>query len=896
MSRPPWLTQSLLARVLPRPVRDAVLGDLAEEYAGARRRAGRVGAGLWYLRQALSLAGHYGWEALRRPAPPAARPETGDGSMQRLFQDLRHAGRTLVKRPGFSAVAMLTLALGIGANTAIFSVLNAVLLRPLPCREPQRLVQLWESNAAKGWNQNVVAAANYFDWRDRNQVFESIAAYEGANNKGAGVTNVSLTGLGEAQRIQALGVTGGFFDVLGVPARLGRTLRPEDDLPEAPRVVVVSHGLWQSRFGGDPDVIGRSFVLNGVERTVIGVMPPSFRFPDERIELWVPFRFDVEKVRQAEGMRRAHWMWALARLKPGVTHEQARDELQRIAQQLEREYPGTNEGMGAGLTPLQEWVVGDVRPSLLVLFGAVGLVLLIACANVANLLLVRTAGRKREMAIHSALGAGRKRLIAQMLAESLLLAACGGALGLLLGRLGVDLLIGLGPADLPRLTEVGIDGTVLAFTSGATLLTGLAFGLLPALAGSRPDVTAGLKAGGREPFSGLRRGRGRGALVVAELGLSLVLVLGAGLLLKSLYRLNRVEPGFDREGVLTMEVTLPERKYPEDAQVAAFYSQFLERLEALPGARAAGAVSLLPIRGTNWTSDYTIEGPPPGVYGVEVRHKVITPRFLQAMGLALRAGRAFTDADGPDAPPVILINEALARREFPGRDPIGQRLKYGRPDLKGPFRTIVGVVADAKQDGLDAEIRPEVYEPHKQGPWSEMTVVLRTDADPRSLAGPVRSTLREMDPDVLLHNLQTMDEVLRTSLARERFMTLLLSAFAALALALAAVGVYGVIAYTVSQSTQEIGIRMALGAGRHDILRLVVGQGMALLAAGVALGLGGAFALSRHLESLLFEVSATDPALFAVLPLILAAVALVACYVPARRAMQVDPVVALHDE
>ena len=903
MSRPPQLAELLLTICLPATARGAALGDLSEEWVEKRDTSGWFRAWLWYWSEAFSLARFYVWERYRHGwnAEPLStgmsdgvRREKGDGVVYNFVQDLRYGVRMLLKKPGFAVIATLALGLGVGANTAIFSVINAVMLRPLPLHEPERLVQLWESNARKGWNQNLLAPANFFDWRDQSQRFESMAAYEGSNDKQPGVSNVSLTGQGEAERLSGLGVTDNFFSVLGARPLLGRGFLPEDGIPDAPRVVVLSEGLWQRRFGGASDIIGRSMTFNGSERTIVGVMPRDFQFPSQDIELWSPMRFNLEEVRQSVPMRRGHWLWAFGRLKPGVSLAQAREELSVIAKRLEQQYPDTNEGMEAGCTPLQEWMVGDVRLPLLVLLGAVGFVLLVCCANLVNLLLARAASRKRELAVRSALGASRARLLGQMLTETLILAVLGCSVGLLIGQWLLKLLLALGPADLPRRGEIGIDGAVLLFTLAMAVFTALLVGLVPALGGSRPNLTESLKDGGSKGSAGLRARRARAILVIAEVGLASVLVIGAGLLLRSLSRLVHVEPGFSVESVMTMEIALP-NKYQENPQVAAFFDELLQKTAALPGVRAAGAISLLPLRGTNWTSDVMVEGRS-DVFA-EARHKVITPDYFAAIGVPVISGRTFTAEDRGDSPKVVVVNETLARAYFGKEDPVGRRLKNGKAYVDSPWRLIVGVVRDGKQDGLGASVKPEIYEPHAQGPWNEMTLVVRSaGADAAGLTAPIRQVVQQMDRDVLIHNVHSMEEVVATSVARERFLAQLLSGFAALALGLASLGLYGVIAYSVSQRTQEIGIRMALGAGRGDVMRLVMGQGLGLVAVGVALGLLGAFGLTRFLQSLLFEVSATDLTTFVAVPALLAAVAMAACYVPARRAMRVDPISALRYE
>jgi putative ABC transport system permease protein len=812
--------------------------------------------------------------------------------MNTLLQDLRYGARMLLKQPGFTAVAVITLALGIGANTAIFSVVNAALIKPLPYREPDRLVQFWETNPLKNWTQATVAPANLFDWQKQNQVFEEIAAYSGSDKKGPTLSGLQMESNGEPERIRALYVTGNIFSVLGAKAMIGRTLREEETWQGKHTVAVLGYGLWQRRFGADPKIVGQKITLNGRSREIVGVMPPDFYFPSKEAEMWIPMGWDYAQFTQ---VRRPHFLRAVGRLKPGVTLAQARAEMTAIASRLERQYPDTNTQMGVGLGLLKEWIVSDVQLPLIVFMVAVAFVLLIACANVVNLLLSRSAARSREVSIRSALGAGRARIVRQLLTESLLLALTGGAIGLLLALWLKDMLVAFSPSDIPRLDEIRLDWRVLGFTVGITLLTTLLTGIAPALSLSKPNLTSALKEGGQK--GGVGQGsRMRGALVVAEIALALVLVVGAGLMIRSFGQLQQVDPGFDPNNVLSLSVSLPDSKYPEGAQGQAFFEQAEQRIRSLPGVIAVGSTTTPALKGSDWTSDATIEGRPPEDYVREVRHKVITPDYFRAMGITLLRGRFFNGSDNDKSQPVIIVNATLARRHFPGEDPIGKRIKIGKPNIQNPWQTIIGVVNDEKQDGLGAKVEHEDYQPLLQNAQGQMTLIVRTVTDPQSLVGAIREEIRALDRSLPLYDIKTMRAAIYESLARARFITLLLIIFAALALTLASVGVYGVMSYSVARRTHEIGVRMALGAQTRDVLKLVVAQGGKLAAAGVGIGLTSAFALTRLMKTLLFGVSATDPVTFIAVALLLAIVALLACYVPARRAAKVDPMVALRVE
>jgi putative ABC transport system permease protein len=809
--------------------------------------------------------------------------------MQTLWQDLRYGARLLLKKPGFTLIAVITLALGIGANTAIFSVVHAVLLQPLPYNDADRLVMLWESHRQRGVRQIYVSPANFVEWREQNSVFTDIAAF--ADDRSI------LTGAGAPEEIVSQSATPNLFALLGAEAILGRTFTADDGMPGRPSVAVISFGLWRRRFGGDPGVIGRKLILNRADVTVIGVMPPDFQWFIKQgstigrpPELWGPLVFDYDP-RESRG----RFLRTVARLKPGATLRQAQAEMDTISGRLEptSEF---NRGFSAEVIPLREQFTGDIRLALLALFGAVGFVLLIACANVANLQLARAAARASEVAVRSALGANRFSLARQLLTENILLALLGGAVGLLLAVWGIDALVSLSPPELLSLPGVKINLAVLGFTLGVALLTGTLFGLAPAWSASRANTIELLKAGGGAG-RGSRRHRARGVFVAAEVALALVLLVGAGLLARSYVRLRSVDPGFDPRNVLTLRVSLPGMKYPEDRQRVSFFKQAVGELKALPGVHAAGAVSHLPFAGITPGTFFKIEGGP----ALPVSQWPITSvcvadaGFFSAMQIPLKRGRLFTEQEATEARHVVVINEAMARRHFQNEDPIGKRLTILMSDTPTPTE-IIGVVGDAKTTGLDIEAGPMAYWPHPELAYQYMTLVIRAQGDAAGLTAAARNVISALDNEQPAADERTMERLLANSIARARFNTLLLALFAIVATALAAVGVYGVMAFAVAARTQEIGIRMALGARMRDVLRLVIGQGMAWVLIGVGTGLIAALALTRLLKKLLFNVSATDPITFALVALLLTAVALLACWIPARRAAKVDPMVALRVE
>ncbi|MFY9609330.1 MAG: ABC transporter permease [Blastocatellia bacterium] len=808
--------------------------------------------------------------------------------METFLQDLRYGTRMLLKQPGFTVIAVMALALGIGANTAIFSVVNAVLLKPLPFPEPDRLMRVYESRIDRGGSRSSVSYPNFADWRNQNHVFEHMSSYHNSD--------FILTGDGEPARIQGAVVNADLFPLLGVAPILGRPFRAEEDkLGDSGRVVMLGHRLWQTRFNGDPSVIDRSLVLGGKNYTVVGVMPEGFQFPigSDPVDLWSTVAIDSGMFEQ----RGAHYMHVIARLKPDVTSDQAKAEMDGIAANLERQYPDENLHRGVNIVPALESMVGDVRPALLILLGAVGCVLLIGCANVANLLLARATTRHKELAIRAALGASRWRVVRQLLTESVLLSMAGGALGLLVAMWGTDVLVALSRDDLPRAAQIGLDGRVLGFTFLVSILTGVSFGLVPALHSSKTDLTESLKEGGRGSTEGARRNRLRAVLVVGEVAVAIVLLAGAGLLIQSLRRLQQVNPGFNPHNVLTFSIGLPEVKYKPEQQVE-FYRQLQARIDSLPGVKSSSGGYPLPMGGDRMRVTFETQGrpiPKGELPATEIR--TIGLDYFKTLGIPLIKGRDFTERDDKKAPAVIIVNEAFARQFFPGEDPIAKFITPGisADDNESPTREIVGVVGNVKHMSLSAEADPEAYEPHAQLTF-DMAVLVKTESDPFGIVSAVQSEIKAMDKDLPAYNIKTLDQYLAASVAHPRFNTLLLTLFAGMALLLTAVGLYGVMSYSVNQRTHEIGIRMALGADRSDVLKLVVRQGMTLTAIGVGVGLTGAFFLTRLLESFLFGVTSTDPATFAAIALLLVAVALAACFVPARRATRVDPMVALRYE
>ncbi|MCU1267444.1 MAG: hypothetical protein JWM21_3762 [Acidobacteria bacterium] len=814
--------------------------------------------------------------------------------METILQDLRYGIRMLWKAPSFSIVATIALALGIGANTAIFSVVNAVLLRPLPFAHAEQLMMLWETDSVRGQQRGSASYPNFSDWRDQNHVFEHVASYH--NN------DFIMTGRGESTRLQGAVVNADLFPLLGVTPMLGRGFLPDEDKPgDTGRVVVLSQELFQKRFGSDPNVVGQSMVMDGRTYSIVGVMPRAFQFPiqNDPVELWTTVAVDREGKESITEERGAHYINVIGRLKPGVSKEQARAEMASIGARLEQQYPDKNLHRSVGIEPALDALVGNIRPVLLILLGAVGCVLLIACANVANLLLARAMSRHKEMAIRSALGASRMRVVRQLLTESVLLSLAGGALGLVLAVWWSDLLVALGKRDIPRALQVGIDWRVLGFTLGVSLLTGIVFGLVPALHSSKTQLTETLKEGARGGSSeGARRNRVRNVLVVGELAIAVVLLVGAGLLIQSLWRLRQVSPGFNSQNILTFVVGVPEVKYPT-AKQAQFYSDLVKRIEVLPGVSSASATIPLPLTGDLFSISFEVEGRPVAKGDQpSADFFAIGPGYFKTMGIPIIKGRAFTERDDKQAPGVIIVNEAFARKNFPNEDPIGKRIKPGisTDEDKPIMREIVGVVGDVKNRYLSLENRPGYFLPVEQIPFNQMTVLVKTTNDPHSLITAVQREVTAMDKELPVFSIKTMDEYISASVAAPRFNTTLLAIFAAVALVLTIVGLYGVMSYSVAQRTNEIGIRMALGAQTRDVLGLIVSQGFKLVMLGLAIGLVGAFALMRLIASLLFGVTTKDPITFAAVAVLLGFVALLACYIPARRAARVDPMEALHYE
>jgi predicted permease len=801
--------------------------------------------------------------------------------MGTFLQDLRYGLRMLWQRPGFTVVAVLTLALGIGANTAIFSVVNGVLLRSLPYTDPDRLVLLWETNERS--RAIHVSNLNLLDWREQNHSFESFSGYSG---QWGGKTTV--LGGSEPDRAFAVAVYRDFFKVLGVAPVLGRPFSTEEHSPGSAQTVVVSYGFWQSHLGSDPDLSNKKLTLGDASFSVIGVMPQGFSFP-AGTDLWLA----KEQLGPDTSSRSAHNYVAIARLKPGVTPEQAQADMNTVAGSLSAQY-SDNQGMGVNVISLEDQLVGSIRPALLVLLAAVGFVLLIACANVSNLLLARAVGRQRELAIRTALGASPWRVMRQLMTESLLLSLMGGALGLLFAYWLIGPLVALGPSTIPRLNEIGIDGRTLGFTLLISLLTALVFGLLPALKFSRPDLQEALKQGGQTTGAGSVLLRS--ALVVAEVSLTMVLLVGAGLLVKSFWRILQVNPGFNSENVLTMQISLPESAYSEEGRVITFYRQLLERTKSLPGVESAGMINNLPLGGVDINGFFWIEGDPAQKPTHDSGFRVVSPDYFRTMNIPLLKGRLFTEQDNETATPVGIISHSVAEATWPGQDPLGKRLQ-SRNDNREEWTTIIGVVADVRHRGLDKRVSADLYLPYAQRPFraGDVTVVMRTSTDPASLIAEVRELVRSIDKNVPVE-FETMERIFDRSVANRRYNTLLLGTFAFLALLLSLIGIYGVLSYTVTQNTHEIGIRMALGAQPRDVLKLIVGQGMILALVGVGLGVLGALALTRVMASLLYETKATDPLTFVGVSALLIAVAFLACYVPARRATRVDPMEALRYE
>jgi predicted permease len=806
--------------------------------------------------------------------------------MQTLLQDLRFGVRMLVQKPGFTLIAVITLGLGIGANTAIFSVVNAVLLRPLPYPDPAALVRIYEkeTDTAIRNERLEVAPANFLDWQRQSRTLVEIGAW--------GQEEQPLASQDQADPVVAAFVSANFFSILGVNPLHGRVFTSEEDRPDHDSVALLSYGLWQRRFGGDPNVVGQRVNLDGSQHTIVGIMPAGFQYP-RGAEIWKPLALNVNQTQ----MREAHFLQVIARRRPNVSIAQVRAEMETIASSLAQQYPATNKNWTVNLVPLLEDEVGQVRTTMLMLMSAVGLILLIACANVSSLLIARGATRRIEITIRSALGASRWRIVRQLLTESVLLAGLGGCLGLLLALWGTDALLALSPSEIPRMQTVRVDLYALVFTLAVTVLAGLIFGLLPALQSAPINLHESLKEGGRSASGAPANKRIFGALVVSEIALALIVLVGAGLLLNSFLRLLRVEIGIQTSNLLTVEVNLPSARYSGDdyrAQRLNFYGQVIERIRALPGVASVGAIDSLPLSGDQRGWSFRKEGQTLAPSERPVAgFQIATTDYFRAMGMQIRRGRAFTETDRDGSPQVAIVNESFARHFYPNEDPLGQRIIIrNRPEAS----EIVGVVNDIRHFGPDKAPAPEIYVPYNQLVVGAVPLVVRTKSEPEALIGAVRREIRAVDREVAVGKVRTMTQMMSATLAERRFALLLLGAFAAVALSLAAIGIYGVMAYAVTRRTREIGIRMALGAQTGDVIKLIIKQGLSLALIGVVIGLVGAFTLTRLMADLLFGVSATDPLTFIVIALLLTFIMTLACWIPARRATKVDPMAALHCE
>jgi putative ABC transport system permease protein len=802
--------------------------------------------------------------------------------MDTLFRDIKYGFRNLLKRPGFTAIALVALALGIGANTAIFSLVNAVVIRPLPYAEPDRLVWAW-GNVRNGTNRASVSPADYLDFRNQNKTFEQLAATFSLSMP------VNITGSGEPERLSASAVTGNYFQTFGVTPALGRAFSLDNEKPGNDQVTVLSYALWQRRFGGNPQIVNQRINLDGKSFEVIGVMPRDVTFP-QTAELWVPLNFDVAPEMKA---RKAHFLRPIGRLKPGVTMAQAQADTDVIAAQLEKQYPESNTGWNLRFETLRDRLIGSSKATLFILFGAVGFVLLIACANVANLLLVRATARQKEIALRTALGASRWRIIRQLLTESLLLALIGGVLGALIAAWGIDLLVTLSSTNVPSTANVRIDATVMAFTLGMSLVTGLLFGVLPALRTVKLNLSDTLKEGGRSPGEGSLKNRTRSLLVVFESAVAVVLLIGAGLLVRSLVALTNTNPGFEANNVVTLRVDLPRTKYDKPEKTAGFYETLESRLSGLPGVETVGMITELPMSGQANDTPFTVEGRPAVApdqeFGADFRR--VNQNYFQALRIPLLRGRNFTAQDVRDAAKVIVVSQQLVNTVFPNEDPLGKRLVTA---IDPTPLEIIGVVGDIRHRALEVAPWAAIYIPSRRPAGTN--IAIRTQGDPMSLVPAVRKEILAIDPDQPISAITRMDDWVTRTTATPRYRTTLLTLFAALAMVLAATGIYGVMSYSVTQRTHEIGVRMALGARHRDVLRLVVRQGMLLVVIGLAIGIAAAFALTRVMSNLLFGVTAKDPITFVVVAGLLSAVALIACYIPARRATKVDPLTALRYE
>ena len=806
--------------------------------------------------------------------------------MDTFLNDIRYAVRNLLKRPAFTIVAAITLALGIGANTAIFSSVYALLLKPLPFPELDRVVAVWDTYPSKGVVRNEVAMANYLDWRAQNQSFEQVALYTW--------WTANLTGVGTPERIQGMVVTANFFAALGVKPIMGRTFTEEENQSGKDTVVILTHNTWRRRFGGDRNILGKTITLDSVASTVVGVMPEKFSYP-ANAEIYSPIAITPKLAAN----RQFHSYYVVGRLKPGTPVQSAQADIDNITARLEQQYPETNTGSRATVFPIVADTVRKYEMGLWIGMAAVGFVLLIACANVANLMLARASGRQKEIALRAALGASRWRIVRQLLIESSVVALFGGALGILVAVWGIDALRAANPGDAAKFApgwhELGINATVLVFTIALSLLSGLLFGLAPALQVSKPNLNDALKDGTRQ--SSGQSHRLRSSLVVVEVALSLVLLVGAGLFFRSFISVFRTDPGFNPENVLTMSLILPTSKYTDEPKRAAFYADLVQRVKATAGVESAAAVNFLPLGGSNASDAYLVEGeaePAPGSENIG-RYRVCTPDYFSTMQIPVLKGRAFTEQDKSGALPVIIVNETLARKHWPGQDAVGKRMRFNAPLDRAPWMEVVGVIKDVKHE-LTLEVTPEFYLPFEQDIWRSMVVVARTSVDPASVAGAIRDNVWTIDKDQPVFEVRTMQEVRSLSVGLQQFNSWMIGIFAAVALLLASIGIYGVMSFAVTQRTREIGIRMALGARKADVLKMVVGNGMKLAFLGLAIGLVASWLLTRFISTLLFGVEPTDPLTFSAVSVCLLVAALLACYLPARRATKVDPLEALRYE
>ena len=807
--------------------------------------------------------------------------------MESLFSDIRYAIRSIIKRPGFTTIAVVTLALGIGANTAIFSAINALLLKPLPIPDQDRVVAIWDKNPSRGVEHNEVAFANYLDWRAQNHSFEHLALERW--------WSTNLTGGDTPERIQGFLVTANFFDLLRIKPVKGRTFIEGENDPGKDRVAVIAYSLWQRRFGADPNIVNRTITTNNIPRTVIGVLPEGFNYP-KGAEIYAPIAMTPELIKS----RGNHSYYVIGRLKDGVTLPGAQADIDTITGRLATQYPDSNVGLGATVYSIVADTTRIYSTAMWIMMAAVGFVLLIACANVANLMLARASGRRKEIALRAALGASRWRIVRQLLVECMIIAVLGGAAGIVVAFWGIDLLRAANPGEAAKYADgwknFGVNYQVLAFTFGLSLLSGFVFGLAPAWQVSKPNVNDALKEGGRQGGGGASH-RLRNLLVVSEIALSLMLLIGAGLFIRSFAALLKSDPGFNPEGIITANLNLPVAKYKDEPQRAAFYTDLVQRVKTLPGVQSAAVVNYIPLGGSNSSDVFLIEGAPEPKAGQENvgRYRVCTPDYFQTMGISILKGRGFSDQDKAGLLPVVVVNETLARKYWPAGDALGKRIRFYGPLERAPWMEIVGIIQDVKHE-LNSPVTPEYYLPHSQDSWNAMVLVARTSVDPGSIAAPIRQQVLAIDKDQPVFDVKTMKEVRAISISVYSIASVTMTVFAIVALLLAAVGIYGVMAFAVSQRTQEIGIRMALGARALDVLKLVLRNGMFLAVIGAIVGLAGAFAITRFMSSLLFGVSPTDIVTFASVTAGLLLIALLACYLPARRATKVDPLVALRYE